>query len=222
MNGENQSVIDIMPSIQTAAVPNSNAGSYPITLSGGSDNCYSFVYQAGIMRISQISQTITFTNIPASMLVKDINTITASSTSSLAVLFESVDPLIATVTGDQLVGVSRGTARIRAYNSGDQNYLPAEIFTDIEIISTHKDILHLFTPNNDGFNDTWEIPDILSYGRCDVRVFNRWGQQVYANKNYDNLWDGTSNGKPLPDGAYYFIIKTENSGTITGTVNIVR
>jgi xyloglucan-specific exo-beta-1,4-glucanase len=63
---------------------------------------------------------------------------------------------------------------------------------------------------------------MASYGNCDVRVFNRWGKEVFASKNYNNLWDGTSNGSPLPDGAYYFVIKTQNAGTISGTVNIVR
>jgi gliding motility-associated-like protein len=174
------------------------------------------------MTISQISQIITFIDVPAKMYVKDVYTVIASSTSGLQVQFESDNPEFATISGDQITGVARGTMHLHAYQPGDQNYLPAEIFADIEIISTHRDILHLFTPNNDGFNDTWEIPDIQSYGKCDVKVYNRWGQMVYANKNYDNLWDGTSNGKPLPDGAYYFIIKTENSGTITGTVNIVR
>jgi xyloglucan-specific exo-beta-1,4-glucanase len=55
-----------------------------------------------------------------------------------------------------------------------------------------------------------------------VRIFNRWGKQVYANSDYDNTWDGVSNGAPLPEGAYPFIIKTENQGVIKGTLNIVR
>ena len=219
---DDKSVIDVTPSVTTTASQTTNAGTYDIVPAGGTDNNYQFTYINGSLTISQISQIITFTDIPANLLVKDVYSIAASSTSGLTVLFESVNPQFATVNGNQLDGVSRGTARIRAYNPGDQNYLPAEIFADVVIISTHKDILHLFTPNNDGFNDTWEIPDMPSYGKCDVKVYNRWGQMVYANKYYDNLWDGTSNGKPLPDGAYYFIIKTENSGTITGTVNIVR
>jgi gliding motility-associated-like protein len=82
--------------------------------------------------------------------------------------------------------------------------------------------MHLFTPNNDGFNDLWELPDLVTWGKCDVKVYNRWGKLVFADANYNNLWDGTSNGSPLPEGAYYFVIKTENAGTVTGTVNIVR
>jgi len=82
--------------------------------------------------------------------------------------------------------------------------------------------MNLFTPNNDGINDYWVLPDMDEWGKCDVRVFNRWGKLVFADDNYDNLWDGVSNGNPLPEGAYYFVIKTQNAGTITGTVNIVR
>ena len=92
----------------------------------------------------------------------------------------------------------------------------------VEIYSTHKDIMNLFTPNNDGFNDLWELPELVSWGKCQVRVFNRWGKLVFADDNYNNTWDGTSNGKPVPEGPYYFVIKTENNGTVKGTVNIVR
>ena len=113
--------------------------------------------------------------------------------------------------------------QIRAYHPGDQNYNASEVFASTEVYSsTHKDIMHLFTPNNDGFNDYWELPDLAEWGKCDVRVFTRTGKLVYANKNYNNDWDGTSNGNPVPEGAYYFVIKTEKAGDVKGTVNIVR
>ena len=63
---------------------------------------------------------------------------------------------------------------------------------------------------------------LISYGKCDVRVYNRWGKLVFSSPEYQNEWDGTSNGVSLPSAAYYFIIKSETAGTITGTVNIVR
>jgi gliding motility-associated-like protein len=133
-----------------------------------------------------------------------------------------VDIQKATVTGAQVTGVSKGNVQIRAYNPGDINYAAAETFATVEIYSTHKDIMYLFTPNNDGFNDQWELPDLATWGKCDVKVYNRWGKLVFADANYNNLWDGTSNGSPLPEGPYYFVIKTENAGMVKGTVNIVR
>jgi len=222
VNADDQTDLNILPVITTTAGLNSPAGDYPITLSGGSDNSYSFIFVQGVLTITKISQTITITDIPVRLLVGDTYPLSASSTSGLTVQFESEDPQIATVSGNQLTGVSKGNVSIRAFQPGDENYLSAEAFATVEVYSTHRDILNLFTPNNDGFNDLWEIPELASYGKSDVRIYNRWGKTVFSSPDYNNTWDGTSGGKDLPEGAYYFVIKTANRGTITGTVNIVR
>ncbi len=222
VTGDTQDSIEHLPTIQTSADQSSPAGDYPITISGGTDDCYNLIYQSGILSIEKIPQTITITDVPSKLYVKEVYNIIATSTSGLPVQFESIYPDVASVNGNKLCGVSAGKAQIRAFIDGDQNYYSAEAFTEVEISTTHRDIMHLFTPNNDGINDRWEIPDLATYGKCDVKVYNRWGMEVYSNKDYDNLWDGTSNGTPLPEGPYYFVIKTESSGIITGTVNIVR
>jgi gliding motility-associated-like protein len=221
--GEDQSVIDVLPTIGTTAELSSPAGEYPITITGGSDNNYNFIFVNGILSIIKTDQTITFTNIPLRLLVSESVTLTASSTSGLPVSFESLDPSFATVNGSVLTGVSKGIARIRAFNQGDDNYNAAEALADVDIYSTHKDILNLFTPNNDGINDYWEIPELGAYGKCEVKVYNRWGKLVFASTNYDNRWDGTSDGVNLPEGPYYFVIRhQQNQKVITGTVNILR
>ena len=222
VNGETIEVLDALPEITTIATQLSPAGTYPINISGGSDNNYDYTYINGTLTITKISQVIAFTRIPATLLVGDTAQLRASSTAGLEVFFESTDNNIATVSENVLTGVSSGRVQIRAFNEGNQNYLGSEAFAYVEIISTHCDIMYLFTPNGDGFNDYWELPDLASWGKCEVKVYNRWGKLVYSNPDYNNLWDGTSNGNQLPEGAYYFIIKTENAGTIKGTVNIVR
>jgi gliding motility-associated-like protein len=222
VSGENAGVLDVLPSVSTDAVADSPAGDYVITVSGGNDNCYDFIYIAGILTITKIPQTITFTSYPDKLLVNEAFELAAVATSGLSVSFESKDLQIARVTGSTLTGISRGNAEIRAYQQGNQNYYAGETEVSVEIISTHKNILYLFTPNNDGFNDYWEIPDLESYGKCDVRIYNRWGKLVFSSPDYHNEWDGTSNGVNLPSAAYYFFIKSEAAGTITGTVNIVR
>jgi gliding motility-associated-like protein len=222
MNSETQSVLDVLPVLSTTAIQSSPTGTYPITVSGGIDNNYSFTYIAGILTVTKIQQTITFSDIPEKLLLKDTYTLSATSTSGLTILFESLDPGFATVSGNLLTAVSSGNARIRAYHVGDQNYDPAEANETVEIYSTHKNILYLFTPNSDGINDIWELPELSAWGKCDVKVYSRWGQLVFSEKDYNNLWDGTSNGNPLPEGPYYFIIDTENAGVVKGTVNIVR
>ncbi|MBI2968368.1 MAG: gliding motility-associated C-terminal domain-containing protein [Bacteroidetes bacterium] len=81
----------------------------------------------------------------------------------------------------------------------------------------------IVTPNNDGTNDALLIKDIILYSKCDVSVYNVWGDKVYSNSAYNNDWKGTnSSGKDLPAGAYYYIIKCDDKGQLAGNVNILR
>lgn len=80
-----------------------------------------------------------------------------------------------------------------------------------------------FTPNGDGVHDTWEIANLDRYPGCSVAVFNRYGQQVFGSAGYAVMWNGTSNGKALPAGTYYYIIDFKSgSGRLTGSVTIIR
>jgi len=83
-------------------------------------------------------------------------------------------------------------------------------------------ICDILTPNGDGKNDTWIIKDPVDIVGCTVSVYNRWGQQVYETIDYNNTWDGTSNGAQLPDGAYYYIITCDGEITYKGDLSILR
>jgi len=84
-----------------------------------------------------------------------------------------------------------------------------------------------FTPNGDGFNDTWEINRIELFPNVIVEVFNRWGQRVFSSVGYSNPWNGTNDGNYLPEGTYYWVIQLndpgiENEVALTGFVAIIR
>lgn len=96
----------------------------------------------------------------------------------------------------------------------------------IRVISELK-IPSGFTPNGDGYNDTWEIDNAYLFPSMTVQVVNRWGQNVFYSRGYGNglEWDGTYKGKDLPIGTYYFVIDLNdgnNTRPITGPVTIVR
>lgn len=222
VNSDDVSVLDAAPLISTEATSASPVGTYPIVLTGGEDDNYELILENGELTVTRISQTVTFTSWPDELLVTKTGELVATASSGLPVLFESTDEGLATVSGSTITGVSRGTVTVRAYQPGDNNYDAAEATVTVEIISSHSNIMNLFTPNNDGYNDHWEITGLESFGTHDIRVFNRWGKLVFSSTSYENDWDGTSDGVALPSAAYYYVIKTENAGTITGTVNIVR
>ncbi|MFD2872222.1 gliding motility-associated C-terminal domain-containing protein [Mucilaginibacter ximonensis] len=84
-------------------------------------------------------------------------------------------------------------------------------------------IPNTFTPNNDGVNDTWVIKNITSYPENTVTVFNRYGQQVFFSKGYSLPWDGRYLNKNIPDGVYFYVIKTGiKGGEFSGSITIVR
>lgn len=84
-------------------------------------------------------------------------------------------------------------------------------------------ISNTFTPNGDGINDTWNIKYLDSYPSVSVKVFDRYGMEVFKADNYSKPWDGKFNGVDLPLGTYYYII-TANSSSLkyTGAVSIIR
>jgi gliding motility-associated-like protein len=68
---------------------------------------------------------------------------------------------------------------------------------------------NIFTPNNDGQNDTWELFGIREFPAVDVRIFDRWGSLVFWSVGYAQPFDGTQNGTHLPAGVYTYAISTE-------------
>lgn len=85
----------------------------------------------------------------------------------------------------------------------------------------------VFTPNDDGINDKWEIMCLFDFPDNELTVFNRWGAQVYKASGYDQNWDGTNatDNKPLEQGTYVYVLHytdQQEKQQVSGTVTIVR
>ena len=80
-----------------------------------------------------------------------------------------------------------------------------------------------FTPNGDGINDTWFIRDIENYPNSIVKVYNRWGHEVFGTVAYNNDWDAVykESREKLPPGSYYYVINLgDGSQPIDGWIFI--
>ncbi|MEG5097943.1 gliding motility-associated C-terminal domain-containing protein, partial [Microcoleus sp. A6-C6] len=76
------------------------------------------------------------------------------------------------------------------------------------------------SPNNDGKNDTF---DLSTLNVRELFIYNRYGTEVYQFANYTKQWGGQSNsGDELPDGTYFYVIKTVEGENITGWIFINR
>ena len=86
-----------------------------------------------------------------------------------------------------------------------------------------------FTPNHDGVNDVFK-----AIARCDIkdyqmRIYDRWGQQVYSTSDVTNGWDGTFHGVAQNMDVFYYYIKytPESVGNnreilLKGSVQLIR
>jgi trimeric autotransporter adhesin len=221
--GQDQSVLSALPVIQTSADENSDAGNYDITVSGGAAANYDLFYNKGTLTINKADQVINFDDLPEKIRVTQQIQLNASATSGLVLDFETSDPDIGTVNSNILKVNKDGKLTITAKQEGNQNWNPASsVSKSIVTLPTFDNISSLFTPNNDGMNDYWYIPDLEQYGKVQVTVYNRFGQVVYQSDGYKNDWDGTWNGYMLPEASYYYVIVSSTKGFIKGVVNIVR
>ena len=66
-----------------------------------------------------------------------------------------------------------------------------------------------FTPNNDGYHDTWGIRGVNSdfYSSSTLSIFNRFGKLLKSLNPTIEFWDGTYLGSPLPSDDYWFVIE---------------
>ncbi len=63
------------------------------------------------------------------------------------------------------------------------------------------------SPNGDGTNDTFIIENSEKYPDNELQIFNRWGNQVFFEKNYRGNFEGYWDGNRLPDGVYFYQFK---------------
>ena len=111
-----------------------------------------------------------------------------------------------TTTNDEIAThVFQDTASVVSFIYTTENGCIDTVRTEVPLRELDIEIPNVFTPNGDGANETWEIPDLEKYISSDLVVFDRWGKKVHEALNYTGNWDG---GK-LGDGVYFYVLKCQ-------------
>ncbi len=82
-----------------------------------------------------------------------------------------------------------------------------------------------FTPNGDGYNDSWSISNTIYYPDFLLEIFDRSGQLVHTQKHEYTPWEGTQLGIKLSEATYYYIFFYDEkikSRYEKGNVTIIR
>ena len=84
------------------------------------------------------------------------------------------------------------------------------------------DYPRFFTPNGDGFNDTWKINNLGSLPQSRIVIFDRYGKLLKALTTADDSWNGTFTGAPLPSDDYWFQLIFADGKIIKGHFSLKR
>jgi gliding motility-associated-like protein len=114
--------------------------------------------------------------------------------------------------------------RILSYENGGNN----QVSWSNEICFNFSPTIYIpnaFSPNNDGLNDKF----VISAGAIktfSMKLYNRWGEQIWETKDYNVSWDGFYKEKPVQVDVYmYSIILTDfrdKEYRMNGTVHVIR
>ncbi|GAO31706.1 copper amine oxidase N- domain superfamily [Geofilum rubicundum JCM 15548] len=106
----------------------------------------------------------------------------------------------------------------------DQAWLFLSLDQDVEQVFF---IPEGFSPNGDGINDTFTIPDFQDVANMVIYIYDRTGVLLYEDQQFNNNWDGYANtgsykGKRLESGAYYYLIQVDGIGDFKGFIYLSR
>ncbi|MEY4904851.1 MAG: hypothetical protein RLZZ292_2666 [Bacteroidota bacterium] len=93
------------------------------------------------------------------------------------------------------------------------------------IIEESLDTIHVFSafsPNDDAINDFFTIKNIELFKPNVLTLYNRFGNQVYTAKDYQNDWNGTFKEQKLPDGTYFYVLELPNKVVRKGYIQLER
>jgi gliding motility-associated-like protein len=76
-----------------------------------------------------------------------------------------------------------------------------------EVIIPDILIPNTFTPNGDGINDVLTLIIDNKVKVSSLKIYSRWGQQVFITSDITKMWDGFTNGSKVPAGLYYWVLE---------------
>ncbi len=101
--------------------------------------------------------------------------------------------------------------------------IDSQPITISDVVGETEIIPNVVTPNNDGINDSWLLPDSY-YNQQDVEItiYNMRGQVDFTSVSYQNNWPAQNSKSQGKEPIYYFIITKNNSVVRKGSITVMR
>ena len=79
-----------------------------------------------------------------------------------------------------------------------------------------------FTPNNDGFNDTWTLTNADFFPNYKISIFDRYGKFIKSFKDGQAGWDGKYENKNMPADDYWYYLELADGRNVKGFFTLKR
>ena len=117
--------------------------------------------------------------------------------------------LLSGQTQQQIIPTESGNYQVMVTDTNGCFMISDFFFLDLNIFD--EEMFQGISPNGDGVNDHFTIPEIEYYPNNQLLIFNRWGAEVFQRKPYLNEFEGIDDsGNNLPDGTYYYVLDLGN------------
>ena len=111
--------------------------------------------------------------------------------------------------------ISLGLHQVTVSDKGGCGSITKEIF----VVGFPK----FFTPNGDGYHETWNVIADFQVPEMSIRIFDRYGKLLKQLNPNGSGWDGTYNGKKLPSTEYWFKAELlDGSAMYTSHFSLIR
>mgnify|MGYP002397559760 CR=1 FL=1 len=209
---------------------------------GTDEACFVVCDSAGVCDTTYFFITVEFGSIPPPIAVND--TVITGQDQVVAINVLQNDTVVSLLQFFILDPPIHGTATFLP--NGTVNYVPASGYCDESVPDSFTYVIcnpadcdtatvfvtvrcsglviyNAFSPNEDGTNDRFKITGLQDWPDHKLYVYNRWGNLIFEATNYQSDWDGTWNGKKLPDGTYFYVLDLgDGKKPKTGHLQIMR
>ncbi|WP_310555317.1 gliding motility-associated C-terminal domain-containing protein [Flavobacterium sp.] len=211
----------------TVEIPNATSATY----SAGVTGSYTAIVSNGCAATTSTINVAAF-DILASLNVPEvplISKIVPTQTKTITVTTNAVNPtyqwfkntVIEAETTSTYVATSAGNYSV-IVTQNDACIINKQLFFDLEEGALAVKIPNIVSPNNDGKNDLWIIPDnYLTGTNTEVLIINEQGKVVLKTNSYQNDWPNTSIDFKNVNPIFYYII-TSGQETKKGTITVIK
>jgi gliding motility-associated-like protein len=168
----------------------------------------------------------------SSINVPEFNTLNEGETLTVTVTNDAINPVFEWYLNDSLIsGVntnSYGVTQTGNYKVIVEQTLGCTastefLFSVIEPFPDVANIPNLISPNGDGINDTWVIPqEYVNGSNAEITILTSQGEMVLKTNDYQNNWPENEIAFKNINPVYYYIIKTSDNKTKKGSITVVK